>query len=51
MTLINVNCFVVAIKRQIIKEMITAVPKAKCHQCSKKDKSENSIQSIENMVS
>ena len=50
MTLINVGCFIGCIRRQIRQNIIREVPKAKCHQCSKQYKSENSIWGFANMV-
>lgn len=50
MTLINVSSFVGSIRRQIIQNILREVPKAKCHQCSKQYKSENSVWSVANMV-
>lgn len=50
MTLINVNCFVVLIKRQTVKKITREMPKAKFYQCSKQYKSENSIWSFANML-
>ena len=43
MTVINVGCFVECIRTQTRQNIIREVPKAKCHQCSKQYKSENSI--------
>jgi hypothetical protein len=38
------------LKHKIIKKMIIAMPKAKCHQCRNQHKSENALWSDEKVV-